>query len=72
MLNRTMIAAALLACASLVAPAQAAGPNAFEFVALGDMPYSVPGDYAEVDRLIAAINAAKPKMTAAADADHIG
>jgi hypothetical protein len=32
----------------------------FEFVALGDMPYKIPDDYAKFDRLIQAINAAKP------------
>jgi hypothetical protein len=63
MLKRTMIAAALLACAGLAAPAQAAGPNAFEFVALGDMPYTLPADYAKFDRVIAAVNAMKPAFT---------
>ena len=35
----------------------------FEFVALGDMPYSLPGDYVKFDRLIAAINARKPSFS---------
>ncbi len=63
MLNRTMIAATMLACASLASPATAAGPNAFEFVALGDMPYTLPADYAKFDRVIAAVNAIKPAFT---------
>ncbi len=44
------------------ARAQGAGPNAFEFVALGDMPYR-PEDYDKVDRLIDAINVVKPAFT---------
>jgi hypothetical protein len=39
------------------------GDKAFSFVALGDVPYNVPGDYAKFDRLIAAINAMKPAFT---------
>ncbi|HEX2114949.1 MAG TPA: hypothetical protein VHM01_11140 [Alphaproteobacteria bacterium] len=35
----------------------------FEFVALGDMPYRLPDDYARFDRLIAAINALKPAFS---------
>ncbi|MGL5445899.1 MAG: hypothetical protein ACRDBL_01145 [Rhabdaerophilum sp.] len=41
--------------------------NRFEFVAIGDMPYTLPKDYEKVDRLIGAINAAKPAFTI-----HIG
>jgi hypothetical protein len=48
--------------AQQVPGAQVAGPNAFEFVALGDMPYR-PEDYEKVDRLIAAINTVKPAFT---------
>lgn len=47
-------------------PAQAAiaaGPNAFEFVAIGDMPYNLPADYEKFDRLIDRINVAKPAFT---------
>jgi len=41
--------------------------NAFSFVALGDTPYVLPGDYAKFDRLIDAINALKPAFSM-----HIG
>jgi hypothetical protein len=43
------------------------GRDAFSFVALGDMPYALPGDYPKFDRLIAAINALKPAFSV-----HIG
>jgi hypothetical protein len=44
------------------------GPlEAFNFMALGDMPYRVPEDYVKFDRLIAAINVAKPAFSV-----HIG
>ena len=43
------------------------GDRAFSFVALGDMPYSVPNDYARFDRLIAAINRLKPAFSV-----HVG
>jgi hypothetical protein len=39
------------------------GDRAFSFVALGDVPYNLPGDYAKFDRLIATINAMKPAFT---------
>lgn len=39
------------------------GEKAFSFVALGDVPYNLPGDYAKFDRLIAAVNAMKPVFT---------
>ena len=39
------------------------GDNAFSFVALGDMPYNLPEDYAKFDRLITAVNALKPAFT---------
>jgi hypothetical protein len=42
---------------------QIGGASAFSFIAMGDMPYKLPEDYAKVDRLIAAINAAKPAFT---------
>jgi hypothetical protein len=58
------VALALLALAvSAVAPASAqTGPNAFTFVAFGDMPYR-DADIPKVDRLIAAINRLKPAFT---------
>jgi hypothetical protein len=61
------ISAAMLAIAVLLSPAQASenigGENAFSFVALGDMPYNLPDDYAKFDRLIAAVNRLKPAFT---------
>lgn len=61
MLKRLALAASLLFAA---APAAA---QPFSFVALGDMPYTLPGDYAKFDRLIAAINATRPAFSI-----HIG
>ncbi len=42
---------------------QIGGNDAFSFVAMGDMPYKLPDDYAKVDRLIGTINAMKPSFT---------
>src|ERR1700754_4073141 len=57
-------AVALLIAPSLATAAESVGgDNAFSFVALGDMPYNLPGDYAKFDRLIATINAMKPAFT---------
>jgi hypothetical protein len=39
------------------------GERAFSFVALGDMPYTVPGDDTRFDRLIGAINRLKPAFS---------
>jgi hypothetical protein len=61
MLKRLVLAASL-ALAALPAAAQP-----FHFVALGDMPYTLPGDYAKFDRLIAAINATQPAFSV-----HVG
>ncbi|MGI4971961.1 MAG: hypothetical protein ACRYGH_23700 [Janthinobacterium lividum] len=44
--------------ARIVAPAPAAP---FDFVALGDMPYTLPADYPRFERLIAAINQQQPQ-----------
>jgi hypothetical protein len=44
-----------------------AGPRAFSFVALGDMPYKIPDDYPRFDRLIGVINQLKPAFSI-----HIG
>jgi hypothetical protein len=75
MLKRTLLAGfalASLALASLAlaaagaqaqSPARAHGPNAFDFVAFGDMPYNVPGDYAKLERLIGVINAETSPFT---------
>ena len=57
----------MLIIATALSPASAAerigSDNAFSFVALGDMPYNLPEDYAKFDRLIAAVNALKPAFT---------
>jgi hypothetical protein len=57
--------AALVALSPHVAEAAESigGDSAFSFVALGDMPYNVPADYAKFDRLIASINALKPAFS---------
>lgn len=63
-------AAAAFASVIAAGPANAAGfagPAAFEFVALGDMPYTLPRDYAKFDALIAAINGVAPAFSL-----HIG
>ena len=57
-----VLAAALTVAAAGPAAAQN-GPNAFTFVGWGDVPYVLPDDYAKVDRLIAAINRAKPAFS---------
>lgn len=51
--------AALLA----IGAANAQSHEPFEFVALGDMPYNLPGDYEKFDRLIARVNAFRPAFT---------
>jgi hypothetical protein len=51
----------ILLCLTGAAPAALAQSRAFEFVAMGDMPYT-PEDYAKVDHLIDAINARKPAL----------
>jgi hypothetical protein len=61
MLRATSIVLALMV--GLAAPASAqTGPNAFTFVAFGDMPYR-DADIVKVDRLIAAINRLKPAFS---------
>lgn len=65
-MTRWIARLALAACiAGNLTPlaAQPAGPNAFEFVAIGDMPYKIPDDYPKVDRLIGVINRMKPAFT---------
>lgn len=61
------LSAAILAIATSLTPSAAAerigGDSAFSFVALGDMPYNLPDDYAKFDRLIAAVNTLKPAFT---------
>jgi hypothetical protein len=57
------LAAALLAVSGALASSSQPAAQPFEFVAMGDMPYVVPDDYAKVDRLVDAINAARPAFT---------
>lgn len=58
-----VIVSAMLGTAVGRAAESIGGDKAFSFVALGDVPYNVPGDYAKFDRLIAAVNAMKPAFT---------
>lgn len=58
----------LLLAAALVVPAAAQSPEPFRFMAIGDMPYSIPQDYEKVDRLIDKIN----KETDATFTIHVG
>ncbi len=37
--------------------------GSFKFVALGDMPYSIPDDYVRYERLINVINGVNPSFT---------
>lgn len=62
-MRRAVMGFVAVVCGLAGMPALAAGPNAFEFVAIGDMPYKIPDDYPAVDRLIAAVNARKPAFT---------
>lgn len=52
-----------LALSSLVVAPVMAQSSSFEFVAIGDTPYVIPNDYPRFDRLIGAINKAKPSFT---------
>lgn len=61
------VTVAILAAGPAIAAEQIGGEHTFSFVALGDMPYDVPDDYAKFDRLIAAINASKPAFSV-----HVG
>lgn len=60
-ISNLAFALATLAVGS-IAQAQS-GPRAFTFIGWGDVPYAIPGDYAKVDRLIAAMNAVRPAFT---------
>ncbi len=64
-LNKTLMPLVVLAvlAAGHVSLRPVYGAEAFEFVALGDMPYKLPKDYARFDRLIAAINKIKPAFS---------
>lgn len=58
-----IVAAALTATLLFGTPARAQAPGAFEFVALGDMPYNIPEDLEKFDRLIDRVNALQPAFT---------
>jgi hypothetical protein len=58
-MHRLLVSAA----AAVMLGAGAAAAEPFTFVAMGDMPYRLPGDYARYERLIAAINKAQPAFT---------
>jgi hypothetical protein len=60
-----MLAAGLLFLVGLTsaADAEAARNSAFTFAAIGDMPYELPGKPEKFERLIAAINRARPAFT---------
>lgn len=51
------------AATALMLGAGAAAAEPFTFVAMGDMPYRLPDDYAGYERLIAAVNKAQPAFT---------
>jgi hypothetical protein len=57
---KVVLAGILLVC-SLTICAQSLKP--FTFIALGDMPYTLPDDYVRYERLIAAINQANPSFS---------
>jgi hypothetical protein len=67
-MRSSRFAAALALCLTAAATTPVAagswgGEKAFEFVALGDMPYKVPDDVPRFDRLIAKVNELKPAFT---------
>jgi hypothetical protein len=64
-MNFGIVAAAftLLAVQAASAQTQMQTQEPFEFVALGDMPYNLPGDYEKFDRLISRVNALAPAFT---------
>jgi hypothetical protein len=61
--NFALVAALAFGLHAAHAAETVGGDNAFSFVALGDMPYNVPADYARFERLIATINALKPAFS---------
>jgi hypothetical protein len=60
-LQRALAFAVALGIAAAAQPARA--DDAFEFVALGDMPYKLHDDYKRFETLIAAINKVKPAFS---------
>ncbi|MBU3615735.1 hypothetical protein [Polynucleobacter sp. JS-Polo-80-F4] len=57
---KALFSGLLIAC-SLTASAQSL--EAFKFIALGDVPYSIPEDYVRYERLIAVINKSNPSFS---------
>ncbi len=67
-MRRVALAACLLCATPLASSAvEVGGPKSFAFVALGDMPYSLPADYGRFEALIGKVNALKPAFTV-----HVG
>lgn len=66
-MNRTILAAALLAAAPVpfgeVRAEEVGSAKTFDFVVLGDMPYNIPDDYARFENLIRRVNAVAPDFT---------
>lgn len=63
-MRRLALLAALLAGIATPAAAFDVGSDkAFAFVALGDMPYKLPDDYARFETLIGKVNALKPSVS---------
>jgi hypothetical protein len=63
MFHRLAALALMLVATPAAAAESVGGERAFSFVALGDMPYNLPGGIAKFDRLIAAVNRLKPAFT---------
>ena len=59
---RLRLFSATLLGALLLAAAPAAATEPFRLVAMGDIPYRTPEDYAPFGRLIGAVNAARPHL----------
>jgi hypothetical protein len=59
-LNKVLATLLLVACSWSIC---AQPSEIFRFVALGDMPYSIPDDYPRYERLISAVNRANPKFS---------
>ena len=61
--RRFFLSLAAIAAALTILTPSIARAERFSFMALGDMPYNIPGDYAAFDRLIARVNAMRPAFT---------
>ena len=62
-----MVALALVTWAAMSPAPVSSAERTFTFVAIGDMPYYLPRDYARFEKLIAEINKVKPAFTV-----HVG